>query len=117
MKKTNFIDFDGEFPEEREGNRGDDEADRELYKEKKLPGGHIILLNPKGTKEYELDKIQALEALKTYSGGMQIGGGIDEENAEEFVSAGASHIIMTSRSRSEERRVGKECRSRWSPYH
>ena len=22
-----------------------------------------------------------------------------------------------SRSRSEERRVGKECRSRWSPYH
>ena len=23
----------------------------------------------------------------------------------------------TSRSRSEERRVGKECRSRWSPYH
>src|SRR3712207_6987174 len=23
----------------------------------------------------------------------------------------------TSRARSEERRVGKECRSRWSPYH
>ena len=23
----------------------------------------------------------------------------------------------TDRSRSEERRVGKECRSRWSPYH
>ena len=23
----------------------------------------------------------------------------------------------TSRNRSEERRVGKECRSRWSPYH
>ena len=27
-----------------------------------------------------------------------------------------SHKI-TSYSRSEERRVGKECRSRWSPYH
>src|SRR2546430_17216573 len=25
--------------------------------------------------------------------------------------------ILTSKSRSEERRVGKECRSRWSPYH
>ena len=25
--------------------------------------------------------------------------------------------IMGSRERSEERRVGKECRSRWSPYH
>src|SRR3712207_8750273 len=29
------------------------------------------------------------------------------------ISAG----IMPSESRSEERRVGKECRSRWSPYH
>ena len=25
--------------------------------------------------------------------------------------------IKSTRSRSEERRVGKECRSRWSPYH
>ena len=25
--------------------------------------------------------------------------------------------VHTGRSRSEERRVGKECRSRWSPYH
>ena len=24
---------------------------------------------------------------------------------------------VTSQARSEERRVGKECRSRWSPYH
>ena len=26
-------------------------------------------------------------------------------------------VILVKRSRSEERRVGKECRSRWSPYH
>ena len=26
-------------------------------------------------------------------------------------------IVKQRRSRSEERRVGKECRSRWSPYH
>ena len=25
--------------------------------------------------------------------------------------------VLAGRSRSEERRVGKECRSRWSPYH
>ena len=25
--------------------------------------------------------------------------------------------VMTAMERSEERRVGKECRSRWSPYH
>src|SRR5256885_14224573 len=30
----------------------------------------------------------------------------------------ASHVALSSnRNRSEERRVGKECRSRWSPYH
>src|SRR5256885_8627960 len=29
---------------------------------------------------------------------------------------GTKHYVM-KRARSEERRVGKECRSRWSPYH
>src|SRR3989449_3487929 len=29
----------------------------------------------------------------------------------------ASYTERTERKRSEERRVGKECRSRWSPYH
>ena len=30
---------------------------------------------------------------------------------------GTGSLVDLSRSRSEERRVGKECRSRWSPYH
>ena len=30
---------------------------------------------------------------------------------------GAPQYIRQMRTRSEERRVGKECRSRWSPYH
>ena len=31
---------------------------------------------------------------------------------------GEAHVILENgTSRSEERRVGKECRSRWSPYH
>ena len=29
----------------------------------------------------------------------------------------SASVIMCSAMRSEERRVGKECRSRWSPYH
>ena len=34
------------------------------------------------------------------------------------VLAGLTHISdVQSHRRSEERRVGKECRSRWSPYH
>ena len=34
-------------------------------------------------------------------------------------SISAKELLMVSRKedRSEERRVGKECRSRWSPYH
>src|SRR3712207_8611254 len=32
-------------------------------------------------------------------------------------SHGPSRFSPSSSSRSEERRVGKECRSRWSPYH
>ena len=33
------------------------------------------------------------------------------------ILAGESNSIIKSYNRSEERRVGKECRSRWSPYH
>ena len=29
----------------------------------------------------------------------------------------AAHLDLDAGTRSEERRVGKECRSRWSPYH
>ena len=34
-----------------------------------------------------------------------------------FISGGSGIAGMSNLSRSEERRVGKECRSRWSPYH
>ena len=37
-----------------------------------------------------------------------------DRNVDEIVCFRAP---MTSANRSEERRVGKECRSRWSPYH
>ena len=29
----------------------------------------------------------------------------------------AKLVLQAKKTRSEERRVGKECRSRWSPYH
>ena len=67
-----------------------------LYQSKKLVGGHIILLNPVSSEFYEQTKHQAMEALKTYPGGLQIGGGITPENAGEYVEAGASHVIVTS---------------------
>ena len=34
-----------------------------------------------------------------------------------LIHADPKELVFTSGARSEERRVGKECRSRWSPYH
>ena len=42
-------------------------------------------------------------------------GSVTRENAHPHSSCDGSVIVVHNRS--EERRVGKECRSRWSPYH
>ena len=68
----------------------------ELYKSRGLGGGHIIILNPAGSEYYEADVKQARLALAAYPGGFQLGGGINDENAEGFLEAGASHVIVTS---------------------
>ena len=34
-----------------------------------------------------------------------------------MIFSGCASMNNTGKGRSEERRVGKECRSRWSPYH
>jgi phosphoribosylformimino-5-aminoimidazole carboxamide ribotide isomerase len=67
-----------------------------LYAKRKLTGGHVILLNPASSEYYEADKQQALSALSATPGLLQIGGGINDSNAKEFIDAGASHIIVTS---------------------
>lgn len=67
-----------------------------LYKEAGIRGGHIILLNAKESEFYEATKQQAMLALREYPGGLQVGGGITAENANEFLQAGASHVIVTS---------------------
>lgn len=67
-----------------------------LYKNDGLKGGHIIILNHAGSDYYEATKQVAKEALAAYPGGMQIGGGINDTNAQEFVDMGASHVIVTS---------------------
>lgn len=67
-----------------------------FYKEEGLMGGHVIILNAKDSLYYEASKRQALDALRAYPGGLQIGGGITPDNALEFLDAGASHVIVTS---------------------
>ena len=67
-----------------------------LYRKDGLRGGHIILLNPPSSEYYEKTREQAMTALRAYPGGMQIGGGITDVNAAEYIEAGASHVIVTS---------------------
>lgn len=61
----------------------------ELYRSDNLTGGHIIMLGPG-------NKLAAEEALAAWPGGMQVGGGINADNAGEWLDKGASHVIVTS---------------------
>lgn len=61
----------------------------DLYRQKSLTGGHVIALGP-GNKE------QALKALAAWPGGLQFGGGVNPDNAAEYLNAGASQVIVTS---------------------
>ncbi len=67
-----------------------------LYKKKGLKGGHAILLNPKTSEYYDADVEQACLAFLEFPKGIQIGGGISDENANFFLERGASHVIVTS---------------------
>lgn len=68
----------------------------DLYRRAGIRGGHIILLNGADSGFYQATRQQALAALKAYPGGLQVGGGIHRGNAEEYVEAGASAVIVTS---------------------
>ena len=61
----------------------------ELYKRDGIKGGHVIMLG-KGNES------AAKDALSAYPGGLQVGGGINAQNAKEYIDAGASHVIVTS---------------------
>ena len=43
--------------------------------------------------------------------------GLDCEKCDAYLATINDDQALRERTRSEERRVGKECRSRWSPYH
>jgi phosphoribosylformimino-5-aminoimidazole carboxamide ribotide isomerase len=60
-----------------------------LYRGDGLQGGHVIQLGPGNESE-------ARSALAVYPGGLQLGGGVNATNAEGWLNAGASHVIVTS---------------------
>ena len=60
-----------------------------MYERDQLRGGHVIMLGPGNTEA-------ATSALNAYPKGLQVGGGITDSNALEWLEAGASHVIVTS---------------------
>ncbi|QKX60866.1 uncharacterized protein TRUGW13939_08012 [Talaromyces rugulosus] len=60
-----------------------------LYKENDLRGGHVVMLG-KGNTE------AADEALRTWPGGLQVAGGINDQNAQDWIRRGAEKVIITS---------------------
>ena len=59
------------------------------YRDDALAGGHVIMLGPG-------NDLAAQSALAAWPGGMQVGGGIDADNAPAWLDAGASQLIITS---------------------
>ncbi len=59
------------------------------YRADGLTGGHVIMLGPG-------NELEARAALAAYPGGLQIGGGINADNASAWLEAEASHVIVTS---------------------
>jgi len=59
------------------------------YQRDGLYGGHVIMLGPNCEDA-------ALDALRAFPGGLQIGGGITLDNAMRYLDAGASHVVVTS---------------------
>lgn len=67
-----------------------------MYQKDGLSGGHIIMLNGANSPYYEATKQQAINGLLAAPGTLQVGGGVNDTNAQEFLDAGASHVIVTS---------------------
>ncbi|KAI1861101.1 hypothetical protein JX265_009720 [Neoarthrinium moseri] len=60
-----------------------------LYRDNALTGAHVIMLGPKNDEA-------ATEALAAWPGGLQVGGGINDRNAKEWIEKGAEKVIITS---------------------
>ncbi|KAF5584236.1 1-(5-phosphoribosyl)-5-imidazole-4-carboxamide isomerase [Fusarium pseudoanthophilum] len=61
----------------------------QLYRDNDLTGAHVIMLGPG-------NEGPAKEALEAWPGGLQVGGGINDKNAKEWLNAGAEKVIITS---------------------
>lgn len=60
----------------------------QLYKDHALTGAHVIMLGP-GNEQ------AARESLAAWTGGLQVGGGINEKNAKQWIDRGAEKVVSS----------------------
>jgi len=87
--------------------RGSNEAPQFSEQQQQQQGEGSKRKNRRGPKKKKQNQAQPIEEEP------ELAEGCEEEGYAQF----ASPIFQSRPPRSEERRVGKECRSRWSPYH
>ena len=71
-------------------------------------------------EELDFEQVAKIKVIGVGGGGNNAVNRMVEEGVrgvEFFVANTDVQVLRRSPVRSEERRVGKECRSRWSPYH
>ena len=83
-----------------------------------IPAGPSNLGMQTTLSENMEDNMERVSLAKELSSTTYPGRGIVIGRTKDGKKAVTAYFIMgRSENRSEERRVGKECRSRWSPYH
>ena len=85
----------------------DDKPYAKKLREAFLPGPLTLVYRSRGTVSKKVSCGLDTLAVRVPS----------HEGAQRFLRAVGIPVAAPSANRSEERRVGKECRSRWSPYH
>ena len=59
-----------------------------LYRDRALSGAHVIMLGPG-------NETAAQEALSAWPGALQLGGGINEKNAKQWIEKGAEKVTLS----------------------
>ena len=59
-----------------------------LYRQRQLHGAHVIMLGPG-------NETAAREALAAWEGGLQLGGGIEQANAAQWIGWGARKVTCS----------------------
>src|SRR2546425_2752082 len=83
-----------------------------------LIGGELMVAEPQGAPHYTAIRKTAKALEAAFGPGWEVRTegpiGLDDDSEPE---PDVAVVSGSPEDRSEERRVGKECRSRWSPYH